>query len=165
MRDGKKYYQDHKKEESERKGKYYRDNKEKVTKRIKRYQEEHKEEMKKYQKEWQQENKERVNAKSKRWRQKMDPKLYYVKNKEKFKETARKCRYGLSPENFKILWEKQDGFCPICQLPLLDKFSIDHNHENSKIRGIIHQGCNLFIGLLEKRISNLGNILKYLEED
>jgi hypothetical protein len=65
--------------------------------------------------------------------------------------------YGLSPEQFFELWEKQNKSCAICLKPMqlgahglsgIDA-QIDHDHISGKVRGLLCKLCNLRIGVLE----------------
>ena len=167
-RDWKQYYQDHKEQEALRKKEYYQKNKDTILSRQKRYVSENKSKIKVYSREWQRANKDKVNLKSKKYQQMNREKCralcreYYQKNKEKIRCIRLKYFYGLSPEDFQKLHENQNGLCPICKLSLGSDMHIDHDHTTNKVRGILHQNCNLFLGKFEKRMVHLTNIMHYL---
>jgi hypothetical protein len=50
------------------------------------------------------------------------------------------------------LYKSQNGICPICgkQLPSLDKCAWDHDHETGEGRALLHRGCNVFLGFIER---------------
>jgi hypothetical protein len=96
----------------------------------------------------------------------------YSKNwKEKHpKEYAKvlwRCRlkkeYGITEEDYDIMYKKQDGVCAICGKPetrfskgKITLLCVDHNHETGEVRGLLCHRCNVALGsfnsdeLLEK---------------
>jgi hypothetical protein len=66
---------------------------------------------------------------------------YTVKLKEK---------YGLTPQTLRKLYDKQGGYCAYCGLILDGKYCVDHCHTTNKVRGLLHHGCNVMLGFLEK---------------
>lgn len=74
-----------------------------------------------YMKKYYQKNKECYKERAKRW-QKDNPekkkeigKRYYKNHQENFKRYDIKRRYGLSHEDWLKIWETQDGKCAICE--------------------------------------------------
>jgi recombination endonuclease VII len=67
---------------------------------------------------------------------------------------------------FEELFEAQKGICPICLGALNPKRTIsciDHNHGTGEMRGIVHRGCNVLVGWLE-RCPEIGTrVHEYLE--
>lgn len=66
-------------------------------------------------------------------------------------------KFGITPEDFMAMLEKQDWRCAICLRPIMlappgrgsrDSACLDHNHQTGAIRGILCHGCNTAIGLL-----------------
>lgn len=55
--------------------------------------------------------------------------------------------YGLHPDDYKKLYDKQDGKCAICKQP--EKLVVDHRHGTEVVRGLLCTRCNLTLGLLE----------------
>jgi hypothetical protein len=84
---------------------------------------------------------------------------YREKDKVKFAKLRRiyslKSRYGITANEFAVMWEAQRGRCPICGQPFrtewpsrkYDSACIDHDHETGIIRGLLCRRCNLAIGL------------------
>ncbi len=75
-------------------------------------------------------------------------------------------RFGLTVEEFTVLWESHNGCCDICKQPETRKrrLSLDHNHETNELRGFVCSRCNLLLGnakddanLLEKAVTYLRN--------
>jgi hypothetical protein len=80
-----------------------------------------------------------------------------------------KTRFGLTEEDYKQLWDKQDGRCAICQSAFsMANYSlkpcIDHDHKTNKVRGLVCQRCNKAIGYLKDEPLLLLAAQIYLEE-
>jgi len=75
-----------------------------------------------------------------------------------------KAMYGITPEEYIMMYEKQEGKCAICgQLPTtLRGLHTDHNHITNKVRGLLCHGCNTGIGALKEDTEILSNAIKYL---
>lgn len=74
-------------------------------------------------------------------------------------------RYGITLEQYVGMVKDQNGLCKLCQLPLFDeprKPVIDHCHETGKIRGVIHNRCNVAIGMLRDDPVLVKRALEYL---
>lgn len=97
-------------------------------------------------------------------------KEYRTAHKEKYKKLWLKSRlkrlYGITPEEYKIIFSLQDGCCAICsrnQSILKKRLSVDHDHATGEIRGLLCDACNRGIGLLKDSIDNLKFAILYLE--
>ena len=96
-------------------------------------------------------------------------KQYREDHPEKFKVYQNNCRrrksYGISPEQYKNLWEIQNGKCGICFSELKgDRTThIDHNHSTGNVRGLLCHHCNTALGLFKEDWSTISNALNYLE--
>lgn len=55
------------------------------------------------------------------------------------------------------------GCCEICG-DKESKLVLDHNHESGKLRGLLCDPCNKFLGKLEKRIHMINKYYEYIEE-
>lgn len=56
----------------------------------------------------------------------------------------------ISKDDFKSLWDKQDGVCAICSDTLIEsKCCVDHDHKSGNVRGILCVKCNSGIGMLQ----------------
>ena len=105
----------------------------------------------------------------KRYSNKASAKAYYERNKAKIKvkalEYARQIKYGLSPEAFAGLLEKQDGECAICKQPLKTgrNIAVDHCHITGTVRGILCRFCNLGIGHFDDDSVRIRAAVAYLE--
>jgi len=78
-------------------------------------------------------------------------------------------KYGLTIEDFQILWSKHKGLCGICSKQLIlgspSGYAIDHNHHTSAVRGLLCQLCNQGIGCLQDSPKVLKQALKYLNDN
>jgi hypothetical protein len=82
--------------------------------------------------------------------------------------------HGMEPAQWWAMWEEQDGKCYICDIPLPEdrsNVSIDHDHSccgdrNSCRycrRGLTHQRCNTWIGMLGEDIALMRRALDNFE--
>ena len=97
-------------------------------------------------------------------------KNYRKNNLERVKEIQRrskfKGRYGITVFDFEEIFKKQGYKCKICgimKLDLKELFCLDHNHNNSKIRGVLCKSCNSGLGFFKDDINRLKEAIKYLE--
>lgn len=82
------------------------------------------------------------------------------KNAEKTRYYYRKSNlglYGITPEQYDIMLEKQGGVCAICgqvETRMLNhkivRLSVDHNHKTGKIRGLLCHKCNKNLAWYER---------------
>jgi hypothetical protein len=78
--------------------------------------------------------------------------------------------YGISEKEYKQLFNKQKGVCAICGQPETAKgpdgciklLSIDHDHTNNQIRGLLCTRCNFGIGYLNDDVKILTSALEYI---
>lgn len=63
-------------------------------------------------------------------------------------------------EDLKLLVEKQNGLCAICQRDCA--LVIDHDHTTGIVRGLLCSPCNIAIGLFGDSEQNLHNAIGYL---
>lgn len=107
-------------------------------------------------------------------------KKYYSSNKDKiakyYKVNAKKVSkyrkiyhlktaYGLTQEQKELMFVKQGRKCPICDKKekRSNRLVVDHCHKTGSVRGIIHQRCNIVIGLLKDSVKLARNVINYLE--
>jgi|ERR1051326_5852231 hypothetical protein len=111
---------------------------------------------------WRQNNREQYIKSAKKYRD---------ANEVKIKNYKLKTNYGISLEQYNVMFEKQDGKCAICGNPeyaihnstkRVQKLAVDHCHKTKKIRGLLCQDCNRGIGKFHDDISRLKNAINYL---
>ena len=78
--------------------------------------------------------------------------------------------YGLLSEAYAALTEKQGGVCAICHKPetriikgTLSTLSVDHNHKDNRIRGLLCDVCNKVLGLFADNPHLFRTAAMYLE--
>lgn len=93
----------------------------------------------------------------------------------RYKHTAKARRrqlrkYGLSADDYALLYEKQNGVCAICGKPetvknnvgIIRLLSVDHDHKTGKVRGLLCMSCNILLGYLEKNSEYISEALVYI---
>jgi hypothetical protein len=107
-----------------------------------------------------------INNKEKRDKQKKE---HYLNNKEWYKNYSRtydlKYRYGITEEQYDLMFNKQKGICPICKKPLNNDIHIDHDHLSKIVRGLLHGNCNRFLGFGNDNIEIFNNAIDYLKNN
>lgn len=82
-------------------------------------------------------------------------------------DVRRRRVYGIEPEEYDTIVEKQDGKCAGCLVPLeeLDPRSIhlDHDHGTGAVRGLLCHDCNISLGYSRDDPSTLRRLADYLE--
>jgi hypothetical protein len=72
--------------------------------------------------------------------------------------------YGITPQQWEILFISQHGLCAICSKELKrDKTThVDHSHTTEKVRGLLCKDCNTGLGHFFDNTENLEKALAYL---
>lgn len=96
---------------------------------------------------------------------------YKKTHKEKSYLWARKsmlkAKYGITPEEYEILLISQDNRCAICKIEkekLRRSLAVDHCHRTGKIRGLLCDRCNVFIGYADENVEKLASSIKYIKK-
>jgi len=96
-------------------------------------------------------------------------KKYKDNHKEQIKKQTRlqkiRYHYGVTPEEYTKMFNKQNGKCAICgrhQSELTRSLCVDHNHKTGKIRGLLCNRCNLALSNINEDINLLKPIKNYL---
>jgi len=87
---------------------------------------------------------------------KANPEPYRQRARDAYDYAERRARmlretYGLTPQDYLDLFEKQNGCCAICKCEesghnATDHLLIDHDHITNKVRGLLCSSCNLMLG-------------------
>jgi hypothetical protein len=88
--------------------------------------------------------------------------------KEHQRDRSLKRIYGISIEDYNLLFTNQDGSCAICKIhqsKLKRPLDVDHDHETGKVRGLLCSNCNTSLGLLKDSTELLSHAIKYLEKN
>jgi hypothetical protein len=122
---------------------------------------------------WVKANPDKNRAKGKRFREANPIDYRHAQTKSRLKRV-----YGLSPEQYLALVEKQHGKCAICPKPLISLLSndrdftgqpddnvarVDHCHETGRVRGLLCFGCNVGLGKFKDDIQLLLKAVRYLD--
>jgi hypothetical protein len=72
-------------------------------------------------------------------------------------------RYRIKTDDYERLAQQQNNVCAICLKPTTQKYLVvDHCHTTKKIRGLLCNACNGYLGKVEKDISILSRIFDHL---
>ena len=88
-------------------------------------------------------------------------------NKEKRRWINIYQRYGITKEDYLLLFQNQEGCCKICnvnQLDLKRPLVVDHCHASMKVRGLLCDNCNNGLGKFKDNTDFLKNAINYLEK-
>lgn len=135
---------------------------------------------------WKEKNKDKVSRSNKRYYEnnidavKNSQAIYYYENKEKIinrqLDYYHKQRYwddilykyNLTKEEYKNIYDRQQGLCKICQTDL-ESFNrrphVDHCHSTGKVRGILCYACNTGLGNFKDSKELLQKAIEYLTDE
>lgn len=119
--------------------KYYLKNREKYDARNRKWAKEHPEKIKEYGRNWQKNNPEKARS-----------------NRLKYK-------YGITLDEYNIIYVNQNGVCAICRKINFRNLVVDHHHITGKVRGLLCDNCNVVLGLIGEQKEIAQDIIKYLE--
>ena len=90
-----------------------------------------------------------------------------VDSKERNKLYQKKHKYGLTEEEYKDLFNKQENKCAICECEFDEnnKGFVDHSHITNKVRGLLCTRCNTLLGMANDNIEILERAIKYLKNN
>jgi hypothetical protein len=75
--------------------------------------------------------------------------------------------YGISEEEYIVLFTEQNGECAICLTPqakLARKLHVDHCHKTDKVRGLLCESCNMGLGLFHENEFRMAKAIDYLRK-
>lgn len=79
---------------------------------------------------------------------------------EKQRVIRRRYKYGITPDDYAAMLEKQDGHCELC--PSTKKLCVDHCHQTKTFRGILCDDCNVGLGRFKDSAVALKNAARYV---
>lgn len=86
--------------------------------------------------------------------------------KKQRQEYAMKYYYGVTIEQKKEMWLKQNKKCLICKKNIeWEDSRLDHDHVSRKVRGILCDDCNLLLGHSFDKIEILKAATQYLKNN
>lgn len=110
----------------------------------------------------------RTNNKDKIWQSYLKyKKIRKPYNKELQRNIAYKNKFGITLNDYNVMFKKQKGVCAICKQPETVKnyfLAVDHCHKTGKVRGLLCLRCNRGIGLLKDDYEILKSATKYLKK-
>ena len=87
---------------------------------------------------------------------KAKPELYRRRARDAYDYAERRARmlmkeYGMTPQDYTDLFEKQNGVCGVCKEPggkhsMTENLLVDHDHITNRVRGLVCCPCNLMLG-------------------
>ena len=96
----------------------------------------------------------------------------FERNRNNLRNAWLKRSYGITIQEYEVLFQKQNGKCAICNLPetkinkkdkQFKKLAVDHCHKTGKIRGLLCFACNGSLGKFKDSIELLQNAIEYLK--
>lgn len=110
-------------------------------------------------KRWYQKNKQKVKARKAK---------YHEKTKEYRRWYTIKLRYGITKEEYETIFKNQGYKCCICKNTKsghknTDEMVVDHCHKTQKVRGLLCNRCNTFLGNVNEDVNILQEAIKYLK--
>lgn len=98
-------------------------------------------------------------------------KEYYQRTWHKVREKRIKDSFGLEPEEYRKMHDKQKGLCAICGQPETTTrngkprwLAVDHCHASNKVRGLLCGSCNPMIGYAKDSVDLLRKAIAYLTQ-
>ena len=88
---------------------------------------------------------------------------WYVKNKDRAKDSVYRRKYGLTLEKYNEMFLERGGKCDICGKQ--NKLVVDHCHKSNEVRGLLCDRCNVAIGCLEDDLKRIRSAADYIERN
>ena len=135
-------------------------NKEKRKKWVK----ENQEKIRGYNRKYRKENRDKRKVWNKKYRE-----THKRNNNEKCRQTGWKYnikrKYGLTPEEYNLLMDVQNGRCAVCgNEQECQRLAVDHNHITGKVRGLLCINCNRALGFLKEDTERMENLIAYVKK-
>ena len=115
-----------------------------------------------YKRQYRIDHKEQYRNYSRQWYQRNKKKVAAIRRKHKIE-----IKYGITLEEYDRMYNQQDGKCAIChthQKKLIRRLSVDHNHLDNKIRGLLCDKCNVGIGFFDDNTKLLQKAINYINK-
>ncbi len=137
----------------------YMANREKAKQQNIEYRKKHKDRLHNLQREDRKNNPEKYLKRNQRWRS---------AHREQCAKMTRtnwlRRRYGISPDEWEMIFQAQGNRCAICKsdTPGKQSWHLDHDHSTGRVRGILCHMCNILLGSAVDNCDNLMSAIKYL---
>ena len=85
--------------------------------------------------------------------------------KSNVRTASLKKNYGITPEDYDLMFAKQQGVCAICSQPDDEKrqyLCVDHDHATGVVRGLLCHNCNIGLGKFQDDPNLLNKAIWYL---
>lgn len=103
------------------------------------------------------------NVKTAQWRAK-NPE----RNKQMQRDYKRSQKYGLTPDQYREMWQRAEGRCEICRRPLEQRkggVAVDHCHASGQVRGLLCSTCNQGLGFFADSPDLLTKAAMYIQRE
>lgn len=88
-----------------------------------------------------------------------------VDKKEQARARRLKRFFNITPEEYEIMLAYQGGLCAICKnTPKTVRLSVDHNHKDRTIRGLLCAFCNRAVGVFRDDAERFERTVEYLRD-
>ena len=163
---------------------YYLKNKDEIKMRTRKYALENSDQTKEYKKQHYENNKKQIIERAAKWTENNKEKVavsrkkYKMNNRDKLNKQGKeyyikiaknrriKKSYGIDKNQVENMLLMQNNKCAICMKNFgdlyINRFHIDHNHKNNKVRGLLCSNCNLGIGFFKEDKEFLSKAIEYL---
>jgi hypothetical protein len=75
-------------------------------------------------------------------------------------------RYGITLDDYELRLKQQKGLCAVCfEPPKRRRLGVDHDHITGKIRGLVHNQCNVLLGMAADNPELLERAARYLRNN
>ena len=109
---------------------------------------------KKAAKKWYEKNKDKSIQSNKEWKE---------KHPDYYREKSLLRKYNITLDTYNQMLTKQDNKCAICQ-DVLNKPHVDHDHNTSKVRGLLCVKCNTALGKFNDDVNIIQRAIDYLKK-
>lgn len=86
-------------------------------------------------------------------------------NKEYHKNYRLQTKYNLTLQEFKQMYDDQQGCCYICETSVPnDQIRVDHDHSTGKVRKLLCHHCNVILGHARENPEVLTKCVEYIND-
>lgn len=76
-----------------------------------------------------------------------------------------KKRFGMTPDDYMRMLDRQNGVCGICgRTNGQKKLCVDHCHATGRVRGLLCTKCNKGLGIFDDDVTRIVRAAEYLKE-
>ena len=98
------------------------------------------------------------------WRKKPEN---VAKRKDQLRDSNLRLNYGITLEEYNVMYESQLGCCAICGVAekhaARQRLVVDHDHETLAVRSLLCGQCNVGLGQFKDNQDFLANAITYLK--